>query len=75
MLKNIDWRGQNHKKTDKETARILSNFFSNLVKNLDIQQFNVNDPICENINDLSLESIVKNRSDPSIIAVKQKCNY
>ena len=44
------------------------------MKNLDIQQFNVNDPICESINDLLLKTSVKYQNNPSIIAIKEKCN-
>ena len=45
-------------KTEKGTAKVLNAFFSNIVQNLDIQQYNVDDPICENINDLLLKAIV-----------------
>ena len=38
-------------KLKKGTAKVLNAFFSNIVQNLDIQQYNVDDPICENIND------------------------
>ena len=34
-------------KTEKGTAKVLNAFFSNIVQNLDIQQYNVDDPICE----------------------------
>ena len=36
-------------KTEKATAKVLIAFFSNIVQNLDIQQYNVDDPICENM--------------------------
>ena len=36
-------------KTEKGTAKVLNAFFSNIVQNLDIQQYNVDDPICENM--------------------------
>ena len=32
-------------KTEKGTAKVLNAFFSNIVQNLDIQQYNVDDPI------------------------------
>ena len=38
-------------KLKKKTAKVLNAFFSNLVQNLDSQQYNVDDPIYENIND------------------------
>ena len=38
---------------------VLNVFFSNIVQNLDIQQYNVDDPICENINNPLLKAIVR----------------
>ena len=43
-------------KTEKGTAKVLNTFFSNIVQNLDIQQCNVDDLICENIYDPLLKS-------------------
>ena len=60
--------------TEKGTAKFLNTFFSNIVQNLDIQQYNVDDPICENINDPLLKAIVRYRNHPSIIAIKKFCN-
>ena len=37
-------------KTEKGTAKFLNAFFSNIIRNLDIQ-YNVDDPICEDINE------------------------
>ena len=56
-------------KTEKGTEKVLKAFFSNIVRNLDIQQCNVDDPICENINDLLLKAIVRYRNYPSIAAI------
>ena len=61
-------------KTEKGTAKVLNAFFSNIVQNLDIQQYNVDDPICENINDPLLKAIVRYRNHPSIVAIKKFCN-
>ena len=61
-------------KTEKGTAKVLNAFFSNIVQNLDIQQCNVNDPICENINDPLLKAILRYRNHPSIVAIKKFCN-
>ena len=44
-------------KTEKGTAKVLNGFFSNIFQTLDIQQYNVDDPICENINDPLLKAI------------------
>ena len=57
-------------KTEKETAEVLNVFFSNIVQNLDIQQYNADDPICENINEPLLKAIVRYQNHPSIVAIK-----
>ena len=61
-------------KTEKRTAKVLNTFFSNIVQNLGIQQYNVDDPICENINDPLLKATVRYRNHPSIVAIKKFCN-
>ena len=61
-------------KTEKGTAKVLNTFFSNIVQNLDIQQYNVDDHICENINDPLLKAIVWYWNHPSIVAIKKFCN-
>ena len=61
-------------KTERGTAKVLKAFFSNNVQNLDIQQHNVDDPICENINDPLLKAIVRYQTHPSIVAIKKFCN-
>ena len=61
-------------KTEKGTAKVLKTFFSNIIQNLDIQQYNVDDPICENINDPLLKAVVRYRNHPSIVAIKKFCN-
>ena len=61
-------------KTEKGTAKVLKAFFSIIVQNLDIQQYNVDDPICENMNDPLLKAIVRYRNHPSIVAIKKFCN-
>ena len=61
-------------KTEKGTAKVLNTFFSNIVQNLEIQQYNVDDPICENINDPLLKAIVRYRNHPIIVAIKKFCN-
>ena len=61
-------------KTEKGTAKVLNTFFSNIVQNLDIQQYNVDDPIFENINDPLLKANVRYRNHPSIVAIKKFCN-
>ena len=63
-------------KTVKGTAKVRNAFFSNIVQNLDIQRYNVDDPICENINvnDPLLKAFVRYRNHPSIVAIKKFCN-
>ena len=57
-------------KTEKGTAEVVNAFFSNIVQNLDIQQYTADDPICENINNPLLKAIVRYRNHPSIVAIK-----
>ena len=61
-------------KTEKGNAKVLHAFFSNIVQNLDTQQYNVDDPICENINDPLLKDIIRYRNHPSIVAIKKFFN-
>ena len=60
-------------KTEQETAKVLNAFFSNIAQNLDIQQYNVDDPICENISDPLLKAFVRYRNHSSIVAIKKFC--
>ena len=61
-------------KLKKELCKSLNTFVSNIVQNLDIQQYNLDDPICENINDPFLKAIARYRNHPSIVAIKKFCN-
>ena len=61
-------------KTEKGTRKVLNASFSNIVQNLDIQQFNEDDPICENMNYTLLKAIVRYHNHPSIVAIKKFCN-
>ena len=58
-------------KTEQGTAKVLNAFFSNIAQNLDIQQYNVDDPICENISDPLLKAFVRYRNHSSIVAIKK----
>ena len=51
----------------------LNAYYLNIVQNLDIQQYNADDLICENINDPLLKVIVRYRNHPSIVAIKKFC--
>ena len=48
-------------KTEKGTAKV---FFSNVPQNVNIQQYNVDDHVCENINDPLLKAIVTYQKHP-----------
>ena len=61
-------------KHDKETAKVLNNFLSNIIKNLSISQFNPEDPICEKILDPLVRVIARYRKHPSIVAINRKCD-
>ena len=59
---------------DEKTATVLNNFFSNVITSLNIPQYNETEPVSQNINDPLIAAIIKYRSHPSIIAIKDKCN-
>ena len=60
-------------KSDKETAEDLNEFFSNVLTNLNIPQFNQIDRTSENISDLVIKPIVKYRAHLNVNAVKENC--
>ena len=60
-------------KSDKETAKVLNNFISTIIKNLKIPQYKEQDPISASISDPVMR-IVKYRAHPSIFAIKENCN-
>ena len=59
-------------KSDSKTAETLNNFFSNIVQNLNIARYTSEEPFIENIQDPTLEAILKYRNHPSIIAIRDK---
>ena len=58
---------------DQETAKVLNNLFSTIIKTLKIPQYKEQDPISTSISD-SVMKLVKYRVHPSIIAIKENCN-
>ena len=62
------WRNYNRK-----TAKLFNKFFSNIVTNLNISQFNKTDLMFEKLSDPVINAIVKCRAHPSIVAIKEKC--
>ena len=61
-------------KNDKETAKVLNNFFSTLIQNLKIPQYTDQDPMSASISDPVMRAIVKYRAHQSIIAIKENCS-
>ena len=57
--------------SDKKSATVLNNFFSNLFF---IPQYKDAEPVGQNISDPVLKAIIKYRSHPSIKAIKEQCN-
>ena len=66
--------GTKIKKNDKETAKVLNNFFSTIIQNLKIQQYKEHHLTSASIRDPVVRSIVKYRDHPSIIAIKENFN-
>ena len=56
---------------DSEVAEVLNTFFSNIVSNLNIPEYQMNDPISDNINDPVLKAIAKFKNHPSIKAIEK----
>ena len=59
-------------KADQANVKVLNNFFSIIIKNLEIPQYNQVEPICQNIKDPVIKAIIKYRNHPSIIAIKER---
>ena len=57
---------------DKEIAKVLNDFFSNIIKTLNIPKKDHTDSIVENVRDPTLKAILKYRKHPSILAIKRK---
>ena len=60
--------------SEKNTTQLLNTFFSNVVANVNILEYNQCDPIAGNIDDLIIKFIVKYRNQPSILATREVCN-
>ena len=57
--------------SESETAETLNNFFSNIVKKLNIPKFNSNNSVTENIKDPVFKAILKYKNYLSILAVQK----
>ena len=58
-------------KTESETAETVNDFFSNIVKNLNILRYSGTDSVAENITEPTLKAIMKYKDhpDPRLIAI------
>ena len=60
-------------KNDKETAKVLNDFFSTIIQNLKVLQYKEQYPVSDSISDPVMRVIVKYSGHPSIIAIKENC--
>ena len=58
--------------SESETAEVLNNFFSNIVKDLKIPEYENFDHSFENVEDPVLRAILKYKNHPSITVIKKK---
>ena len=58
-------------KTDSKTANVLNTFFSTIISNLNIPEYQVPDPISNDVSDPALKSILKYKDHPSIKAIEK----
>ena len=56
---------------NKEIAEVLNTFFSNIVSNLNIPEYPVNDPFIDNIDDPILKAVFKYKNHPSIKVIEK----
>ena len=63
--------GEEITKTDQ--AKVLNNFSSNTIKNLENPQYNQADTICQNIKDPVIKTIIKYSNPSRVIAIKERC--
>ena len=57
--------------SESETAETLNNFFSNIVKKLNIPKFNSNNSVTENIKDPVIKAILQYKNHPSILTIQK----
>ena len=57
--------------SESETAETLNNFFSNIVKKLNIPKFNSNNSVTKNIKDPVFTAIFKYKNHPSILSIQK----
>ena len=59
---------------DKEIAKVLNDFFSNIIKTLNILKKDHTDSIVQNVRNPTLKAILKYLKHPSILAIKRRIN-
>ena len=57
--------------SESETAETLNNFFSNIIKKLNIPEFNSNNSVNENIKDPVFKTILEYKNHPSILPIQK----
>ena len=60
-------------KTESETGETLNDFFSNIIKNLNISRFSELDSVAENITESTLRAILRYKDHPSILTIQSQC--
>ena len=58
-------------KNDKETAKVLNNYFSTIIQNLKIPQCKEQDPISASISDPVMRAIVKYRAHLALLLLRK----
>ena len=58
--------------SDKEIAKVLNDFFSNIIKTLNITKKDHTDSIIANVRDPTLKAILKYRKHSSILVIKRR---
>ena len=57
--------------SESETAETLNNFFSNIIKKLNIPEFNLNNSVNENIKDPVFKTILEYKNHPCILPIQK----
>ena len=57
---------------DNSVAKVLNNFFSNIVKTLGISDYMHSHPLTNEVNDPTLRAIIKYRNHPSVLTILYK---
>ena len=57
---------------DNSVAKVLNNFFSNIVKTLGISDYMHSHPLAKEVNDPTLRAIMKYRNHASVLAILDK---